>query len=1250
MLNAAPVANNDEYSVLQDTVLSVNNHVPYPSPAAFPGLNETQSIAINYTASQIEFSQPHNLLFVREGETRIHVIDTNTGAEINTQSPRERFIDFDLTPDGRYLYASDYGGNGYSGTLRPSYVHRFDSVTREWLVKQRANVAFHVEAVDAERFLLLNPDSDMTLNHFGSTPAAPTMQISRAHHRYYGGFEYDHRTGRAYHGTTGSTSNEIRVSAIVEQNLVYREDTGTYGTAQSGGPTSVLSTDAEYFYYGAQQVRASSVRMNLRRFPEIIHAGTAGLAFSNSRYYSAETGEAIGELGFGTTVYGVSDHVNAVWAFDLSSQRLRHYEIPHHPLHGATTNDTDPDQDQLTAALIAGPKNGDAVLNANGTFTYTPHVRFAGIDTFTYQVTDSAGNKSNVATVTITVRPTNSIPGAMNDTYLVQHQTPLSVGKPPVNAFTYQGLTEVVSLPANYLVSQVEFAQHPGLLFVREGSTFIRTIDAATGLEIDQHISREAFTDLDLSPDGRYLFVADYGGEVAGTGKPIRPSWVHRFDTLLRQWEVKEAPKNAYRIEAVNADRFLLLQVDRGVDVSINEFGATTAAPIAEVARGYFHSLSWGDFEYDHRTGVAYHGNTESSINQIAVIGIDGNLLSSKEKTDSYGSAQAGGPTTNLSADGKYLFYGRVQVSTADVRTTQFTHPHVILASTAGIAFSENNIYSAETGEAIGTLGYPATMVTASDDGIHLITHDGTGSRLLRVYQVTPLGWGVLANDTDMERDRLTATLVSGPAHGSLELKGDGSFVYTPADGYFGNDSFTYRASDGAGTSNVATVNLTVASRPPVGAPDSYSMTEDATLEIPALQGVLRNDTDPDGQPLSAVVAEGPRNGQLTLNADGSFRYVPRANFFGTDSFTYRASDGAAISAATTVTITVSAIADDAPRATNDGFSIPEDQTLTVTASGSVLKNDTDPDGDSLTAVLVTGPANGELTFQSNGTFVYKPKPNFFGTDSFTYRAGDGTNTSEAATVTVTVSAVNDAPVITDDSYIVAGTLTVPAAQGLLRNDLDIDNAALTVQLVDGPQHGQVTVNPDGSFTYLPGPTFVFADSFTYRTSDGSAQSNVATVHLDAALRMTTENVTLTSREEGPVQGFFDVILRVAPGANLSAAGYEVSLSTPVGSGIEFLSAQLAPESPVFPGQSPVFSAIGNKVLVTDFAAAGQVRLVDRARLFRVAFRASAGPRRNPSIVRQRVHKSRRRERRSATIGQPARGRHHGDRWDHTHS
>src|SRR5205823_6549496 len=117
----------------------------------------------------------------------------------------------------------------------------------------------------------------------------------------------------------------------------------------------------------------------------------------------------------------------------------------------------------------------------------------------------------------------------------------------------------------------------------------------------------------------------------------------------------------------------------------------------------------------------------------------------------------------------------------------------------------------------------------------------------------------------------------------------------------------------------------------------------------------------------------------LTLNANGSFTYTPSANVNGADSFTYKANDGALNSNTATVTITINAV-NDAPVAQNDSYTTDEDTQLTVGAAG-VLANDSDAEGDALSAVLVTGPGHGSLTFNGDGSFTYTAGANFNGTD-----------------------------------------------------------------------------------------------------------------------------------------------------------------------------------------------------------------------------------------------------------------------------
>jgi VCBS repeat-containing protein len=182
-----------------------------------------------------------------------------------------------------------------------------------------------------------------------------------------------------------------------------------------------------------------------------------------------------------------------------------------------------------------------------------------------------------------------------------------------------------------------------------------------------------------------------------------------------------------------------------------------------------------------------------------------------------------------------------------------------------------------------------------------------------------------------------------------------------------------------------------------------------------------------------------------------------------------------------------------------DAYTTNEDTPLNVPSPG-ILSNDSDPDGDTLTAVLDTGPAHGTLTLNTDGSFSYTPNANYNGADNFTYYANDGTANSNIAAVSLTINPVNDPPVAVDDSYSASeGTPFSVAAPGVLGNDSDVDGDALTAVLDTSTTHGTLSLKADGSFTYNPEANFTGSDSFSYHASDGTANSNVASVTISVS-------------------------------------------------------------------------------------------------------------------------------------------------------
>ncbi|MBI2089680.1 MAG: tandem-95 repeat protein [Deltaproteobacteria bacterium] len=241
-----------------------------------------------------------------------------------------------------------------------------------------------------------------------------------------------------------------------------------------------------------------------------------------------------------------------------------------------------------------------------------------------------------------------------------------------------------------------------------------------------------------------------------------------------------------------------------------------------------------------------------------------------------------------------------------------------------------------------------------------------------------------------------------------------------------------------------------VANGPPTATDQAVSTDEDTPVAV-TLAG-----SDPDGDALTFSVVSGPAHGALS-GAAPNLTYTPDANFNGSDSFTFKANDGTADSNVATVSIAVNPI-NDPPVAASQSITTPEDTPINVTLSA------TDPDSGALTFSIVSGPAHGTLA--SNGALVYTPSPNYNGPDSFTFKANDGAADSNVATVSITVNAVNDAPVAVDDTA--TTTAGTPVIINVVANDTDVDGDTLSVSAVTQGASGSVAINGDGTLTYTP--------------------------------------------------------------------------------------------------------------------------------------------------------------------------------------
>ena len=264
-------------------------------------------------------------------------------------------------------------------------------------------------------------------------------------------------------------------------------------------------------------------------------------------------------------------------------------------------------------------------------------------------------------------------------------------------------------------VQLVYSAQHQ-LLFVRNATNGIWVVDVKAATPGAKQLARHKLSDMSLTADESALYAADYGGTRIGYGEPSQPSFVHRYNLKERKWETRQAPKIAFRVEAVDTWRFLLLEQDQWVKATLNQWDEQTEE-IAELAR--VGSNVSGDLEYDPHTLRLYHGNSGSSSPEIAVFRVNRDLLQPLEKTGTYGSAKQGGGSATLSIDGRHFYYGRLQVDAQDIKRNLQMFPEIISAASRDVAFGTKAYYHAQTGKRLGELGYPLTACCISrDEGV----------------------------------------------------------------------------------------------------------------------------------------------------------------------------------------------------------------------------------------------------------------------------------------------------------------------------------------------------------------------------------------------------------------------------------------------------------------------------------------------------------------------------------------------------
>ena len=631
-------------------------------------------------------------------------------------------------------------------------------------------------------------------------------------------------------------------------------------------------------------------------------------------------------------------------------------------------NDYDVDSlsGQLTLTGFSNPTNGSISPTSSG-FLYTPTTGYSGSNSFTYRLIDETSLLSNLATVTLTVAPSNTPPVATWASLSLNEDTSLTgtfiAADPESATLTYtldtlptsgtvslNGTWGFVYTPNPNSNGSDSFSFHVNDGMFNSNSamislTIIPVNDAPVASNASQNIAGNSY-----ASSGNI-----FNGTLSGSD----------IDSMILTYTASTLPVH-----------WLLNMTSTGVYAYTPAYGYTGTDSFT--------------FRIDDGQAVSNTGTVDFMISGInsAPLASSGSFVTNEDTLVSF-------TLSGSDPDGNGVTY---------VLDTSTPSGILSLQSSGTVNFSPALNYN-------GTLSFtyhvtdgllPSPIQTVKIDVLPVndapIAASGsftiTGNVI--VDNTHTLVFTGIATDVDSTIFIFTSATL--PAQWTLAMTASGVFTYTPNIGYVGGDNFSYRANDGIANSNPAVVNITMSANAtntaPIASSGSFTTNED-TLKVFTLSG-----SDPDGNPITYVLDTSVATGTLSLQASGTVNFTPALNYNGTLSFTYHVTDGSLSSASKTVTLTVLPV-NDVPIANNVAYNMTGN---IVSNSGNVLSGMlfwTDVDSVITGYAQIGSPSHGILAFNASGSFIYTPTIGYFWSDSFTYTVSDGLLTSSTGMVTI---------------------------------------------------------------------------------------------------------------------------------------------------------------------------------------------------------------------------------------------------------
>jgi VCBS repeat-containing protein len=695
---------------------------------------------------------------------------------------------------------------------------------------------------------------------------------------------------------------------------------------------------------------------------------------------------------------------------------------------------SDADGDPLAYAVSIAPTHGVVTINPDGSYTYTPDAGFNGADSFTVTVSDGNGG-TVLVTIPVTVTPVNDVPVASAPPATTAEDTPVN-GQITASDADGDPLTYAVTTPpAN------------GVVTVNPDGSYTYTPNANFN-----------------GPDSFTVTVSDGNGGTALVTIPVTVTPVN--DAPVASAPPATTPEDtpvSGQIAASDPDgdplAYAVTTAPTHGSVTVNPDGSYTYTPNAGFngADSFTVAVSDGN------------GGTTLVVIPVTVTAVNDVPVASAPPATTAEDTPVGGQITASDADGDPLTYA---VTTPPTNGIVTINPDGSYTYTPNANFNGADSFTVTVSDGNGgtaLVTIPVTVTPVNDAPV-------ASAPPATTPEDTPVSGQVAASDAD--GDPLTYAVTTAPTHGSVMLNPDGSYTYTPDANFNGADSFTVTVNDGNGGTTLVVVPVTVT---PVNDVPAASAPPATTAEDTPVNGQVTA-SDADGDPLTYAVTTPPVNGVVTVNPDGSYTYTPNANFNGADSFTVTVSDGNGGTVLVTIPVTVTPV-NDAPVASAPPASTTADRPV----GGQVTA--TDVDGDPLTYAVTTAPTHGSVTLNPDGSYVFTPEPGFVGSDSFAVTVSDGNGGTVVVVIPVTVLPANVAPIDGDEN--VTAPQDAPVTVPVLANASDADGDPLTV-IAASASVGSVTINPDGTITFLPPAGFTGTATISYTVSDGRGGETVS--------------------------------------------------------------------------------------------------------------------------------------------------------------